>query len=407
MNIFFELVRFELKKIFCKKRTVIVLALVIIVAALSAVGTVIGGSVYYTDKNGNEISVSRYADEMTDRRNGEALSGRVIDADLIMEAVNAYKNMSYVGNNYAASYDYQNNARKYSEIYGIVRQTLNLSGVEEFCSLTREQVEQFDEIRKENRKKVIENSDISENMRAYWQKCLDRSPDTLTYEYNGGFYRYIVIMYTTAILAGAALAILFSGIFSGEYTSGADSLILSSKHGKGLVVGAKLFVVFTVSVALVVLLSVISFAETMIVWGSSGANASLEVMSKTFPYPLTIGQSAAIYSVCVLAACLFISAVTAMLSAYFKTSFNTIVVMAVLIIVPMFLDVSNAPVWAYELFTLLPSNMTAFWYVMDDYQFELFGMIIPNYIFLPFFAAAASCLCSYLAYRGFKKHQIN
>lgn len=73
----------------------------------------------------------------------------------------------------------------------------------------------------------------------------------------------------------------------------------------------------------------------------------------------------------------------------------------------MFLDVSDAPVWAYELFTLLPSNMTAFWYVMSDFQFELFGMIIPNYIFLPIFAAAGSCLCSYLAYRGFKKHQIN
>lgn len=327
MNIFFELVRFELKKIFCRKRTVIVLALVIVVSALSAVGTVIGGSVYYTDENGNEVSISRYSDEMIGRRNREALSERVIDADLIMEAVKAYKNMSYIGNNYSASYDYQNNARKYSAIYGIVRQALNLSGVEEFRSLTREQAEQFDKNRKENRESVIKNSKISENMRAYWQKCLDKSSDTLIYEYSGGYYRYIAVMYSTAILAGAALAILFSGIFSKEYTSGADSLILSSKHGKGLVIGAKLFVTFTVSAALILLLMLISYVETMIVWGSSGADAFLEIMGSIFPYPLTIGQSAAIYSVCILAACLFISAITAMLSAYFKTPFNTIVLL--------------------------------------------------------------------------------
>ncbi len=95
-------------------------------------------------------------------------------------------------------------------------------------------------------------------------------------------------------MAGVALAILFSGIFSGEYTSGADSLILSSKHGKGLVIGAKLFVMFTVSVVLVLFLMLISFIEAMIVWGTDGADAFLEIMGNVFPYPITIGQSAAV-----------------------------------------------------------------------------------------------------------------
>lgn len=83
MNPFFELVRFEFKKTMCRKRTVIVLALVIILGAVSVFGTV-SGNYYYTDENGNEIAVSRYDDDMIDRKNGEALSGRVIDADLIV-----------------------------------------------------------------------------------------------------------------------------------------------------------------------------------------------------------------------------------------------------------------------------------------------------------------------------------
>ncbi len=407
MNIFFNIAGYEFKKVMCKKGTVITLTLVILISAFSAIGTVIGGRVYYTDENGNEISISRYADDMIDRRNGEALSGRVIDADLIMEAVNAYKNIPINGNRYTNSSEYQNNARKYSEIFNIVRRTYNLS-VEEFQNLTREQAEQFDEIRRENRQSVINNSQISENMRAYWQKCLDRSPETLTYEYSGGYNRFIAIMYSTAVMAGAAAAILFSGIFSREYTTGADSLILSSKHGKGLVIGAKLFVAFAISAALIILLTVISYVETMIVWGSGGADASLLMLGEIYPYNITVGQSILLYSVCMLAACLLVAAITALLSALFKTPFSTIVIMAVFLIAPMFIVLPDGlPVWVFLLENLLPTNMMAFWGAMYEYQYEIFGLIVPPYVFLPVFAVVVSCLCSYLAYRVFKKHQIN
>lgn len=407
MNLFFNIAGYEFKKVMCKKSTIIVLTLVILISAFSVFGTIIGNW-YYLDENGNEVVISRYEDEMIDRRYGEELSGRVIDADLIMEAVNAYKKMSFIGNNYAASYDYQNNARKYSEIYGIVRQTLNLSGVEEFRSLTREQAEQFDKIRKENRESVIKNSKISENMRTYWQKCLDRSPETLTYEYSGGYSRFVTIMYSTAIMAGAALAILFSGIFSQEYTSGADSLILSSKHGKGLVIGAKLFVAFVISAVLVILLTIISYAETMIVWGSSGAEASIVLLGEVFPYPVTIGQGVLLYSVCMLAACLLVTAITACLSALIKTPFFTVVIMAVFLIAPMFISIpGEAPIWVFLLENLLPTNMMAVWGALNEFQYDIFGLIVPPYVFLPVFAVVVSCLCSFLAYRVFKKHQIN
>ena len=204
MNLFFDLAGYEFKKILCRKRTVIVLTLVVLLGVLSVFGTIIG-NYYYTDENGEEIAVSRYDEEMIDRRFGEELSGRVIDADLIMEAVEAYRQVPLnEDRHYTDTEEYRNNARKYSEIYGIVRITFGLNGVEDFQNLTREQAEQFDQVRRESREYVIENSEISENMRAYGQKCLDESPETLTYEGSGGYYRFITIMYTTAIMAGAA-----------------------------------------------------------------------------------------------------------------------------------------------------------------------------------------------------------
>lgn len=408
MSLFFNIAGFEFKKVICKKGSVILLTIVILLSAVSVFGTIIG-NYYYLDESGNEVAISRYEDEMTDRRYGEELSGRVIDADLIMEAVEAYKKVPINGNtSYTGTVEYQQYARKYSAIYGIVGRALGLENPEDFQKLTREQAERFDEVRRENREYVIENSKISENMRAFWQKCLDESPETVTYEYSGGYDRFVAVMYTTAICAGAALAILFSGIFSQEYTSGAASLILSSKHGKGLVIGAKLFVAFAISAVLIILLTVISYAETMIVWGSGGADGSLLLLGDIYPYNVTIGQSVLLYSVCMLAACLLVTAITALLSALFKTPFSTVVIMAIFLIAPMFIVLPDSlPIWAFLLENLLPTNMMAFWGAMYEFQYEIFGLIMPPYVFLPVFAAAVSCLCSYLAYRGFQKHQIN
>ncbi|MBD5531354.1 MAG: ABC transporter permease subunit [Lachnospiraceae bacterium] len=407
MNLFFELVRFELKKILRRKRTVIVLALVMIVGALSVFGVLIGAS-YYTDENGAEVAISRYEEEMRERRNGEALSGRILDADLIMEAVEAYRNVPLEGGYYTDTSEYRNHAMKYSEIYGIVRITFHLSGVEEFQNLTREQAEQFDAVRRKNMEQEMMNGAGSENVRRYRQKCLNNSPETLTYEYWGGYYRFVVIMFTTAIMAGAAIAVMISGIFSDEYASGADSLILSSKHGKGLVIGAKLFTAFLLSAALITLLSVISLIESLIVWGTNGANGSLELVVGVFPYPITIGQAALFYFICMLAGCVMFAAITALFSSKLKLPFNTIVVMIALLIIPLFISVpQGAPAWVSCLINLLPIGMFTFWHVMLEFQYEIFGLVIPPYIFLPVFALIVTCICSYFACRGFKRHQIN
>lgn len=408
MNIFLQLTGYELKKVLCRKRSVITLLVVILLGALAVFGTIIG-NYYYTDENGEEIAVSRYEYNMIDRRNGEALSGRVIDADLIMEAVEAYRQVPpgdyyfYTGED-----EYLNYARKYSEIYEIICWTMGLNGIEEFQQLTREQAEQFDRIRREKKEYIIENSDISENRKEYWQKSMiEKAPETLTYEYTGGYYRFVSVMYTTAFTAAAAAAIMFSGIFSSEYVSGADNLILSSKHGKGLVIGAKLLAAFGIAEALIILLIVISYIETMAVWGTSGADAALILLGDLFEYPLTIGQSALLYSVCMLGGILLFTALTLFFSAAFKTPFNTIVVMTIILFVPLFINIPDgAPLWVFQLENLLPTNMMAIWVAMGDLQYEIFGIVIPPYVFLPVFAVIVSGICSCLAYRIFKRHQV-
>lgn len=409
MNMFFQLTGYELKKILCRKRSVITLLLVVLLGILSVIGTLVG-NFYYLGEDGEEIAVSRYEMEMAERRNGEALSGRVIDADLIMEAVEAYKQVTSDGDSryYDIMARYQDTAGKYQEIYDIVSRMMNLNGIGEFQRLTREQAEQFDRIRRENKGEMIENPEIklTENMKEYWRQCVEKSPETLTYEYTGGYYRFVAVMYSTAFMAAAAVAIMISGIFSEEYTSGADHLILSSKHGKGLVIGAKLLAAFAIAEVLIIFLTVVSYIETMVIWGSDGADASL-ILWNSFDYPITIGQGALLYSVCMLGGILLFTALTVLLSAAFKTPFNTIVLMAVILIAPMFIAIpDSAPLWVFQLENLMPTNMMAFWGGIGDIQYEIFGTVIPPYIFLPVFAVLASGVCVFLSYWIFRRHQV-
>ncbi|MDE6686953.1 MAG: ABC transporter permease, partial [Lachnospiraceae bacterium] len=215
------------------------------------------------------------------------------------------------------------------------------------------------------------------------------------------------VMYTTAFMSAAAVAIMISGIFSEEYVSGADNLILSSKHGKGLVIGAKLFAAFGIAEALIIFLMVISYIEVMAVWGTSGADAAIALLGNIFEYPITIGQSALFYSICTLGSILLFTALTTFFSSAFKTPFNTIVVMAIILIVPMFIVIpDSAPLWVFQLEQLMPTNMMAFWGAMSDLQYEIFGVVVPPYVFLPVFAIIASCVCVCLSYRIFKRHQV-
>ena len=81
--------------------------------------------------------------------------------------------------------------------------------------------------------------------------------------------------------------------------------------------------------------------------------------------------------------------------------------MAVILIAPMFIAIpDSAPLWVFQLENLMPTNMMAFWGGIGDIQYEIFGTVIPPYIFLPVFAVLASGVCVFLSYRIFRRHQV-
>lgn len=408
MNIFRNLVSFEYKKIFKRKGAVITLVLAAAVSLFSVFGTIIG-SVY--DSNGEPV-MSRYDDMKIELEYARELSGRVIDTELIMEAAEAYSKLELnSAEKYTDSEEYENFARKYIEIYSIVHSVYNTSSerfnAQDFGNMTVEQAEKFYEIRRQKQEQAVMQTKMSDKAKQSVLSADNAVEKPIIFEASEGYSRFFAIMYTTGIIIAVAAAIIFAPLFSGEYTSGADSLILSSKHGKNLLVWAKLFVALTLSAGLAVILTVLTYAECMAIWGTDGAGAAIQLQVPMMSYPLNMGQCALLYSVSVFAACLMTAALTALLSAGIKTPFGTIVIMSVVIIAPMMMNVSEDIVWLYKLFCLLPSNMIAFWCIIDSIQFEIFGLVIRPYIFTPVFAIVAAVIFSVSAFRVFGKRQVN
>lgn len=407
MNIFWNLVRFEYKKALKRKGSVFALILGTLTAGISVFGTIIGIEYY----SGGELQRSNYEGMLLDKEYQMQLSGRALDEGLILEASDAYAKipLSHTSGRYTDTEEYEKYARKYSRIYSICRMVYNASSVrfdvEDFQSLSKDTAKSFYEIRRERMEQRIGHTGMSKRAKAYTMEMDGQLHTPFIFEYADGYQRFITIMYTTAMIGTAVITIIFASIFSGEYSSGADQLILSSRHGKRILIHAKIFVVFSFTAVYIAFLTLLTYIECMFVYGTEGKNAAIQMLGMSFPYTMTVGQSAVIYCISLLAACLLSVSVAILLSSLFKTSFWVIILCSLLLIAPMFLNVSEDNALLYHLYCLMPSNMMAYECTLNLMQYEVLGQIIRPYVFQPVFAFVLTLVFIPFAYRSFQRHQ--
>ncbi len=404
MNGFWNLVSFEYKKILRKRSVQIALLLAVLVTAFSVVGTLLGS--HYVDGKPYE---SNYDAMVKDRAYARNLSGRLLDKTLIMETVNAYAQIPE-SNKYQDTEEYLTIARAYGPVYGMVRSVLNTDSkrfnMEDFQVLTDEQADAFYVTRHNQLEYVIAQTRMSEHAK---QQVIDLDAQIktpLTFSYTDGYTRFFVIVYTLGLIAAFVMAICVAPLFSGEYVSGADQLILSSKHGKNRLIAAKLFTGFSLAAVICLALTALSFGMSLAIFGADGGSAPLQLYLISSPYPLTMWQTALLLAVCTFFACMMTTAITMLLSAKLKTPFGVIILIGVLLIAPMLGSVSEQNIVLYKLYNLLPTQMADWWSVIGRIQYEFFGLVVRPYVFLPLFAVVVSVLLTPFTYRSFKNHQI-
>ena len=397
MRSFFDLVGFEYKKIFKRKSAIIALILVIVAVCISPL-TVFFGTTYVD----GEPFESQYQAMIKDHEYARALSGRVIDENIMSETKDAYSKITS-DDRFGITQEYQLYARPYHEIFWMLNAVYD---TDDLKGLTEEDMRNFYQARHDMMATKINYMTISDAAKEKLIKLDSEIITPFSFEYTGGFISLFGSINTLGIVCALALAICLAPMFAGEYSSRTDQMILSSKLGKTKQVSAKLFTAISLFVVLFAILVSISIILVASIYGLGGANAPIQLLSISITYPLTMLQNVLIFILSTFLGTFLIVAVTLLLSSNFRSPFGVIIVVSVLLFVPVMIYVPETNVWLHNLFNLLPTNMMTEWGISNRVVFDLFGLIIVPYVFLPIFATIASVAMLPFVRRAFRNHQI-
>ncbi|WP_105615662.1 ABC transporter permease [Vallitalea okinawensis] len=404
MNSFLDLVGYEYKKIFKRKSVTVTLTLSLIVTIFSCAAILFGD--YYVD---GEPFESHYEGMVKERAYARNLAGREIDTDLLLETAEAYKKVP-LQDRYSVTEAYQTYARPYSAIRMIIMSVYNTRlhkfDMSALQNLTIEQADDFYKLRYSKLVESINSMTLNERSKAKILTLDEEVKKPFTFDYIDGYHRFLVIMYTTGMLVCFVSAILLAPIFAGEYTSGTDQLLLASKHGKKKLIYAKLFSGITVTCGICLILTMITYFECMIIYGFDGGDAPFQLSVPMCAYPLTMRQVALLLSISILFANIFSSAITLFLSAKFKSPFGVMIIISIITIMPIFITKPDNNIFLHNLLSLIPSNMMGSWALITPILYELPGISVLPYIFIPIFAIIISLILLPFAYYGFRNHQV-
>ncbi len=111
--------------------------------------------------------------------------------------------------------------------------------------------------------------------------------------YSGGWGQGIDFIPTFGwVFMGALILLGLSPVFSEEYSTGMASIILSSKHGKGKVITAKILATCIYITGLVLFFAIVNMATCFLVLGTHGGGYPLQniYLYRASPYALTLAR---------------------------------------------------------------------------------------------------------------------
>lgn len=396
MSDLWTLIKFEYKKIFQKKSSWIALIVVYFVILLGGILMEIGS----IEAAGETVS-SDYEDMRAQKREELSYTGEYLDENLFAEAKDAYSHLSidYVTNawdNVADWEEYCTYARPYQSVAGIFSQT----GMD----FSSSDVSRFYEYRKMAMQNTYQEEKLSEEEINRHFKWDAQTKKPFVYSYTKGYQRFAALQYTNIIFIAFAVAVCVSGIFSGEYASGVDALILSAKYGKTKEAAAKIFTGIGLAFFVALLYEGSCFLEVGLLYGFEGADAPIQLRMVLSSYPLTMLQYClSLLALGILAVCV-VAGFTMFCSAKMKSTFPVIILSFILIFVPVMLMAPEENRILTMLVNLFPAGMGGG--AFDDRLLCIFGACVPPYVYIPIVYLAAGTFLFWQARRGFRYHQI-
>lgn len=200
------------------------------------------------------------------------------------------------------------------------------------------------------------------------------------------------------------IVICVSSVFSYEYESGAASLLLTTKHGKGKMIFSKIAVSLIFTVGYLSGGALLAVGLTAALVGLPGADLPIQLWNSVIPYNLTVGQTLLAAVAVNLMIGVTITLVLLCCSAGLRSSFVTLVIGAAIIIAPAFFNMSReSGVWNHINY-LFPVRVFDIKNVIGSYVSYTIGNIVIPYLEMAVIVYAVISVVSFLFIKkGFVK----
>ena len=344
--------RFELRKILCRKITVIAMITVILLMLAMNIGEYLGGAKIVNKDE--QLLVGRAVDDNMLDEMRTALAPKTValdDGTLIAVGIGA------------KDFAYQPLMDYLITIGGSIDKAYNMSEAE----LERIFSGVIDEL--------LRDQHLTASELDYWQAKRAQSPMPLRYGLmQNAWGDSVCILYVVAILSMIAIAATLSGVFSDEAQLRTDALIFSSRNGKNRLLTAKLLAGLSVGILETLLILLACVGTKFAIFGFDGGEASLQFFVGPTAMDMKVSAAFWIYAGLLLVIGLLLSVLAMCLSQVFRNSVAVIAAMMVLWLVSML----NPP-YSWRLISqacsYLPVTFLGGWTFSDYRMVQLFGRL--------------------------------
>lgn len=410
-----ELVKFELKKLFTKKMNIIVLIvclfLITILFGLSGIDFLASDKLGNNYKGQEAISLRKeQIAQLKGTLTNERITEEIKDLQDLRKnpdnlVVNSYGEEDFSKKIYN---EYLDNRLNLLANINKVYAGYSSSYIDEILKVDLENTEDFYTLRqnviKESLNQDYSGKTYTDQEKDYWIEKSSKVETPFEYDFYYGWSNTFN-SYQMTVVTIIAVCICLSSIFSGEYQSGADNIILTSKYGKSKAITAKIIASIIFATIVFVVYLIFSVGSVLLMFGTDGWNLPIQIMNILSVYPLTFLE-AFLYNVGISYAILLgMVGLTLFLSSKLKGSIAVFIIDIAIIMIPSFFRItSQFGLWNKTLLLMPYNSIFNNFSRMVSYQFgslviDLPLMTILTYLVLMF-------ITFILARRIFRKHQV-
>lgn len=404
MKGFGTLMKYEYQKIFKRKSIYFAILLMLFVCTFCMVADLLFTTISF-DNNQSESKLSVLLSRDREAQNEAA---GYFDQKKITEVIekNQIANDFLLEDSTYPNEIYNTHIRPFSPLRRALVQSLSLTlDYKQFSQLTPEDKIDFYQLRKNRltEKLTLSNAPLSETETTQQKNSLLKIP--FYYDYAEGYYAFLRNMSTSAVFVLMAVAICVIPIFSNEYSTKTDQLILTTKHGKHQLIYAKIITGLSFSALFTIVSLIISMISIFILYGTTGSNVSFQIYRFFTVYPINMMQSIFIYCGMTILSSLFLTILCLLFSSRMKSSFSVMITITVTVFGSLFIHLPFSLPFVDNIIRLLPAKSVDSNYIFSDRLVSFFGIYLEPYLFYPIIIAIIMIILTPFIYRGFKNHQ--